>query len=88
MVKDPRRGEVSTYSRDVSSRGICFFLDTPIAVGADLRFILVLPPEVTLTTALRVRCIARVVRLDNNPAGAGFTIAAVIDRYEFLADRD
>ena len=86
VVKDPRRGEISSYSRDVSSQGICFFIDAPIAVGTDLRFILVLPPDVTLTTALRVRCVARVVRLENNPIGADFAVAAIIDRYEFLAD--
>jgi hypothetical protein len=88
IVRDSHRKEIPTYSHDVSSRGICFFLDAPIVVGTDLRFILVLPPEVTLTTALRVRCTGHVVRVESAPTGARYTVAAVIDRYEFLADRN
>ncbi len=85
-VKHPEKGELPTHTRDISSRGICFFLELPLEVGAELEFTLTLPPEVTLTEAIRVRCRARVVRVDDAPTG-GVAIAAVIDRYEFLAER-
>ncbi len=85
-VKHPQNGELAAHTRDVSSRGICFIIDLPITVGADLEFTLTLPPEVTLTEAIRVRCRARVVRVEDAPTG-GTAVAAVIDRYEFLAER-
>jgi hypothetical protein len=85
-VKHPEKGEISAFTRDVSSRGICFLISTPLVVGAQLEFTLTLPPEITLTEAIRVRCTARVVRVDEN-AGEGLAVAAVIDRYEFLAER-
>ncbi len=85
-VKHPVQGDVSAYTRDVSSRGICFYIPTPLEVGAHLEFTLTLPPEITLTEAIRVRCSARVVRVEH-AEGEGVAVAAVIDRYEFLADR-
>jgi hypothetical protein len=75
------------YTRDVSSRGICFYFDTSLELGADLQFTLTLPPEITLTDAIRVRCYAKVVRVDPGLSGSGVAVAAVIERYEFLADR-
>ena len=86
-VTDRQNGEVSAFSRDISSRGICFLIDMPMAVGSDLQFTLTLPPEVTLTGAIRVRCYARVVRVEDGRMGMSTAVAAVIDRYEFLADR-
>ena len=87
VVKHPQKGETPAHTRDVSSRGICFYIDTPLEVGSDLQFTLTLPPEVTLTDAIRVRCYARVVRVDPGPEGVGIAVAAIIDRYEFLAER-
>ena len=37
------------HTRDVSSRGICFYFDTEITPGSDIEFTLTLPPEITLT---------------------------------------
>ncbi len=85
-VKHPHDGEIAAHTRDVSSRGICFVVDLPITLGSDLEFTLTLPPEVTLTEAIRVRCRARVVRVEDATGGAT-AVAAVIDRYEFLAER-
>jgi hypothetical protein len=87
VVTQPYGGEISAVTRDISSRGICFYMDTPPAVDSDLQFTLTLPPEVTLTGPIRVRCFARVVRVKEGSEGVGSTVAAVIDRYEFLADR-
>ncbi len=86
-VKHPERGEVAAHTRDVSSRGICFYINVPLSVGSDLEFTLTLPPEVTLTEAIRVRCLARVVRVEEEKQGLGTAVAAIIDRYEFLSER-
>jgi len=77
---------LSAQTRDVSARGICFYMDTPLATGSDIEFTLTLPPEITLTESIRVRCKGKVVRVDNNVADAKVPVAAVIDEYEFLSE--
>ena len=78
--------EQSAQTRDVSARGICFFVDAGIQAGSTLDFTLTLPPEITLTESIRVRCKGRVVRVESGGANSKMAVAAVIDEYEFLAD--
>ncbi|HZQ22068.1 MAG TPA: PilZ domain-containing protein [Terriglobales bacterium] len=73
-------------TRDVSARGICFYVDAPIATGAPIEFTLTLPPEITLTESIRVRCKGRVVRVDSAAPNGKVAVAAVIDEYEFLSE--
>jgi hypothetical protein len=73
-------------TRDVSARGICFSLETPLTPGSDIEFTLTLPPEITLTESIRVRCKGKVVRVDPGLADSKVPVAAVIDEYEFLAE--
>jgi PilZ domain len=85
-----RYGESSeqheAQTRDVSARGICFFVDNAIQAGSGIDFTLTLPPEITLTESIRVRCKGRVVRVEGGPSSVGkMAVAAVIDEYEFLA---
>ncbi len=78
--------ESPSVTRDVSARGVCFFLDHTIAVGSRIEFTLTLPPEVTLTEHLSVRCKGRVVRVDHANMNGKVPVAAVIEQYEFLSD--
>jgi PilZ domain len=78
--------ERAAQTRDVSARGICFYLDSPIATGSAIEFTLTLPPEITLTESIRVKCKGRVVRVDNPAIGGKVAVAAVIDEYEFLSE--
>jgi hypothetical protein len=79
--------EQAAQSRDVSARGICFYVDSAIQAGSPLEFTLTLPPEITLTESIRVRCKGRVVRVEGGGASESkMAVAAVIDEYEFLAD--
>lgn len=73
-------------TRDVSARGICFYLDSAIQAGATIDFTLTLPPEITLTESIRVRCKGRVLRVEGGASNSKMAVAAVIDEYEFLAD--
>jgi len=80
---------VSTESaqlRDVSARGICFYLESAIEQGAPIAFTLTLPPEITLTDSIRVQCKGRVVRVEDRAAEGKVAVAAVIDAYEFLPE--
>jgi hypothetical protein len=76
----------AAQTRDVSARGICFYVDSSIESGSAIDFTLTLPPEITLTESIRVRCKGRVVRVEPGDATGKLPVAAVIDEYEFLAD--
>src|ERR1017187_1593704 len=78
--------EHSAQTRDVSARGICFYVDSAIQAGSAINFTLTLPPEITLTRSIRVRCKGRVVRVEGGSPANKMAVAAVIDEYEFLAD--
>ncbi|HUJ94597.1 MAG TPA: PilZ domain-containing protein [Terriglobales bacterium] len=78
--------EKTAQTRDVSARGICFYIDSAIAAGSAIEFTLTLPPEITLTESIRVRCKGKVVRVDDASGEGKVAVAAVIDEYEFLAD--
>src|SRR6202045_5194911 len=76
--------EKAAQTRDVSARGICFYVDSAIAAGSTIEFTLTLPPEILLTESIRVRCKGKVVRVDDGDGKVA--VAAVIDEYEFLAE--
>ncbi|MGO9865448.1 MAG: PilZ domain-containing protein [Terriglobales bacterium] len=78
--------EREAKTRDVSARGICFFVDSAIQAGSAIDFTLTLPPEITLTESIRVHCKGHVVRVEGGSAASKMAVAAVIDEYEFLAD--
>ena len=84
-VKFADTGELPAQTKDVSARGVYFYVDTPIAQGSALDFTLTLPPEITLTDSIRVRCQGKVVRVDESPTGK-VGIAAMIEQYDFLAE--
>ena len=77
---------IAAQTRDVSARGICFYLEAPLVMGSEIDFTLTLPPEITLTESIRVRCKGKVVRVEANTADSKVPVAAVIDEYEFLAE--
>ena len=79
-------GEKTAHTRDVSARGICFYLDSSVTEGSEIEFTLTLPPEITLTESIRVRCKGRVLRVEGGTPNGKMAVAAVIDEYEFLAD--
>lgn len=73
-------------TRDVSARGICFYVDSAMDAGSAIEFTLTLPPEITLTESIRVRCKGEVVRVDDEAPDGRLAVAAVINEYEFLAE--
>jgi hypothetical protein len=85
------RGEKMEHSepaqlRDVSARGICLYLESPIEQGSPIGFTLTLPPEITLTESIRVQCKGRVVRIDAAANNGKLAVAAVIEEYEFIPE--
>ena len=87
-VQHPAGGEVLAETRDVSHSGICFHASSiPAHLGSKIDFIMTLPSMITLNGPMRVRCGARVARVEEAPTSEDVTIAVVIDRYEFLASQ-
>jgi hypothetical protein len=72
--------------RDVSARGICFYLDAAVEQGSPIGFTLTLPPEITLTESIRVQCKGHVVRVENGITEGKLAVSAVIEDYEFLPE--
>ena len=63
MVEDR---EVSAYTRDMSNRGVFFYLETidGTLLDPDFEFVAELPPEITLSTCCQIRCRGRAVRTE------------------------
>ncbi len=74
---------IQAFTSDVSARGVLFYTDAEWAGGPQLEFDITFPPEITLSTSLRVRCRGRIVRV-LPPSAMGVGIAAAIHNYEFL----
>jgi hypothetical protein len=77
--------EVPAETRDVSSEGVFFYTGSTLQEGERVEFTLTLPPEITLTDSIRVRCQGRIVRVDAD-ARAQAGIAAIIEQYDFVPD--
>jgi hypothetical protein len=75
--------EAQTWSQDVSSGGVYFFLPKQIEDGSPVEIVMTVPDEITLESRTRVRCHGRVQRtkvIELNRVG----VAARIESYEFL----
>ena len=77
--------EQIAQTRDVSARGVFFYMDSNVKVGSDLEFTLTLPSEITLTDSIRVRCKGKVVRVEDRGAER-IGVAAAIDQYDFISE--
>ena len=79
--------KVSTATKDVSSRGVYFFLPKDVSQGAAVEIVMTLPNELTLAGPVQVRCLGRVHRSEKLDSGE-LGVVATIDRYEFLRGED
>ncbi len=85
-VRVPGTGlaDLTTETENVSARGVYFYLDRPLADGMRIEVTVTFPPQVTLTDPVRVRFIARVIRIDKALPVFRSGVAALIEEYEFL----
>ena len=87
ILSKPAESEEMAQTRDVSSGGVYFEVGEAPQPGSRLEFVLTLPTEITLTGPVQIRCVGKVVRVDHG-MGRQIGVAATIDRYEFLRNRD
>lgn len=76
-----------TETENVSARGIFFYIDRWMKEGAQIEVTMDFPSQVTLSEPVRVRFLARVVRVEAQ-TGMRAGVAAAIEEYEFLRSEE
>lgn len=86
------------FTQDLSSRGVFLLTDAPLEAGGEIEITLNMPSEITLGDSMRVRCRARVLRVERpaapfltaeSPAARAETkigVAVRLECYEYLTD--
>ena len=77
-------GELLTETQNVSARGVFFYLEQPLEEGSRIEVTLTFPPHITLTDSVRVRFLARVLRVEAPLPASRVGVAAFIEEYHFL----
>jgi hypothetical protein len=76
---------ISADSINLSERGLLFTVSGPIKAGTRIELSFTMPPEITGSVPMKVRCIGRVVRVDDASGPDGRTgVAAHIERFETI----
>ncbi|MDP9146792.1 MAG: PilZ domain-containing protein [Acidobacteriota bacterium] len=86
VVPEKDGQELPVRMRDVSYRGLYFFGMDKFEAGGEIDFVITLPPSVSKTNQVRIRCHGEIVRVES--AGSGnenMGVAARIERYEFVS---
>ena len=79
--------EIPAYTRDLSNRGMYFYMDAADStfIDRDFEFLVILPPDITLSSSCRIQGHGRVVRKEKTSRNlTGMGIAAEILSYSFL----
>lgn len=84
------------FTQDLSSRGVFFFTDAPLHVGAEIELTLRMPAEITLGESMPVRCRGHILRVVGpaaatletsiNRAETKIGVAVRLEGYEYLAE--
>jgi hypothetical protein len=72
---------IPAYTRNLSNRGVYFYLGLSDGELVDLEFefVVELPPEITLSTCCRIRCRGRVVRKEKTADNLTGVAAEILD---------
>ncbi len=79
--------EIPAYTRDLSNRGVYFYLssDDSALIDHDFEFLVELPPEITLSTFCRIRCHGRALRKEKARMSLTGVAAEILD-YSILKE--
>lgn len=75
--------KVSGKTRDISSGGVFFYANLPIAEHQEVEVLMTLPYEFAVAP-VRVACRARILRVEQDELSGQKGIAAAIQRFDFL----
>jgi PilZ domain len=73
--------EIPAYTRDLSNRGVYFYLalsDCKL-IDCDFEFMVELPPEITLSTSCRIRCRGQAIRKEETSINLAGVAAHILD---------
>jgi hypothetical protein len=84
-IPDKDVPEFLTETRNVSARGVFFYMDRRLESGTQIEVTMTFPPHITFTESLRVRFTAQVIRTEAAEPSGRIGVAAVIRQYEFLS---
>jgi len=76
-----------TETENLSARGIFFYIDRWMKEGSKVEVTMDFPSQLTLTDPVRVRFLARVVRVEPQ-TGMRMGVGAAIEEYEFLRSEE
>lgn len=85
------------FTQDLSSRGVFFFTDVSLEIGAEIELTLRMPSEITLGESMPVRCRGRILRIVRPESCASQTgsrtgaetkigVAVRLESYEYLTE--
>jgi hypothetical protein len=86
------------FTQDLSSRGVFFFTDAPLAEGCEIELTLRMPSEITLGESMPVRCRGRILRIVRPVTASGdgssnmvraqtkIGVAVRLECYEYLSE--
>jgi hypothetical protein len=79
--------EIPAYTRDLSNRGVFFYLAAEDVglIDQDFEFLVELPPEITLSTFCRIRCHGRALRKEKSRMSLTGVAAEILD-YSILKE--
>src|SRR5258708_25988750 len=72
-------------TRDLSSSGVFFYSDAPLAEHQEVELLMTFPSELT-RNSIQVACMARVLRVEPDQVAANTGIAAAIQQFDFLTE--
>jgi hypothetical protein len=75
--------KIKGITRDLSARGVYFFIERDALFDRTVEFTVIFPKEVTGHSSLVVRCLGSVLRVEASDRGK-IGVAAEIQRYEFV----
>jgi len=80
--------DASGFTQDLSTKGIFFCTALPLLEEESIEITVVMPSEITLSENMRVRCRARVLRVEACGESAKYLAAVHLQQYEFLPAAD
>jgi len=85
-VSDEQRVKQAGNTRDISTRGLYFVIEQDLEAGSELDITLTLPAEITHGSAVFLRALGKVVRVERRNEGgtSRMGVAAVIERYDIM----
>jgi PilZ domain-containing protein len=78
IVGSGKAVKITGETKNVSSAGVLFTSETPVAIGEPIEYVITFPKAPGSRSEVRLRCVGKVVREDTELA-----FAATLERYEF-----